>query len=133
MAAASTAARSSLLSIEQYLNTDYRPDVGYVDGYIDERNLGEFDRGDPQLEIAASLRNRQQEWSIRVVSETRMRVSETRVRIPDVCILEAGREREQVITSRASLRYQLSEVYAGFGEHLLPNHLAKERNPRLYE
>jgi hypothetical protein len=43
MAAASTAAIPQFLSIEQYLNTDYRPDVDYVDGYIEERNVGETD------------------------------------------------------------------------------------------
>ncbi len=98
MAAASTATAPSLLSIEQYLNTTYRPDVDYVDGYIEERNLGDFDHGDLQLEIGSFLRVRQKKWSIRVVTETRVRVSATRVRIPDVCILEAGRKRERVIS-----------------------------------
>jgi len=98
MAAASAATVSSLLSIEQYLNTTYRPDVDYVDGHIEERNLGEFDHGDLQLEIGSFLRVRQKKWSIRVVTETRVRVSATRVRIPDVCILEAGRKRERVIS-----------------------------------
>ena len=97
MAAASTTAVSGLISIEQYLNTDYRPDVDYVDGYIEERNLGDFDHGDLQLEIGTLLRIRQKEWAIRVVTETRMRVSPTRVRIPDVCVIEAGRKREPVI------------------------------------
>ena len=34
---------SKLISVEEYLNTTYRPDVEYVDGEIQERNLGEFD------------------------------------------------------------------------------------------
>lgn len=98
MVAASTAALPSLLSIEQYLNTTYRPDVDFVDGRIERRNFGKFDHADMQLEIGTFLRNHQKEWSIRVVTETRMRVSPTRVRIPDVCVLEAGRKRQQVIT-----------------------------------
>lgn len=98
MAAASTAALPSLLSIEQYLNTTYRPDVDYVDGYIERRNLGKFDHADLQFEIAGLLRPRQKEWSIRVVGENRVRVSATRVRIPDVCVLEGTRKRQQVIT-----------------------------------
>ena len=98
MAAASTTAVSGLISIEQYLNTTYRPDVDFVDGYIERRNLGKFDHADLQFEIALLLRSRQKEWSIRVVGENRMRVSPTRVRIPDVCVIEAARKREQVIT-----------------------------------
>lgn len=98
MAAASTLTAPGLLSIDEYLNTTYRPDVDYVDGHIEERNLGEFDHGDLQLEIGSFLRVRQKRWSIRVVTETRVRVSPTRVRIPDVFIIEAGRKRERVIT-----------------------------------
>ena len=98
MAAANTTTVPTLLSIEQYLNTTYRPDVDFVDGYIEERNLGEFDHGDLQLEIGSFLRVRQKEWSIRVVTETRVRVSANRVRIPDVCVLPAGLPRERVIT-----------------------------------
>jgi Uma2 family endonuclease len=89
---------SNLISIEDYLNTTYRPDVDYVDGEIEERNLGEFDHADLQFGIANLLRNRQQEWSIRVVGENRVRVSPTRIRIPDVCILDAALPRERIIT-----------------------------------
>jgi len=86
------------LSVEQYLNTTYRPDVDYVDGEIEERNLGEFDHADLQFGIANLLRNRQEEWSIRVVGENRVRVSPTRIRIPDVCVLDAAHPRERIIT-----------------------------------
>ena len=43
-----------IISVEDYLNTTYRPDVDYVDGEIEERNLGEFDHGDLQLAIGRS-------------------------------------------------------------------------------
>jgi Uma2 family endonuclease len=86
------------ISIEEYLNTSYRPDVDYVDGEIEERNFGEFDHADLQFAIANLLRNRQQEWFIRVVGEIRVRVAPTRVRIPDVCVLSAELPRERVIS-----------------------------------
>jgi Uma2 family endonuclease len=88
---------SKLISVEEYLNTSYRPDVEYVDGEIQERNLGEFDHGDLQTAIGTLLRNRQQEWAIRVVVETRVQVAQTRFRVPDVCVLAAGLERERII------------------------------------
>jgi Uma2 family endonuclease len=84
--------------VEEYLNTTYRPDVDYVDGEIEERNLGEFDHADLQTEIAILLRNHQKDWGVRVVAETRTRVSPTRFRIPDVCVLSAALERERIIT-----------------------------------
>jgi Uma2 family endonuclease len=88
---------SKLISVEEYLNTPYRPDVEYVNGEIQERNLGEFDHADLQAALSTLLRNRQQEWAIRVVVEARVQVAPTRFRVPDVCVLAAGFEREQII------------------------------------
>jgi hypothetical protein len=31
------------ISVEEYLSTSYRPDCDYVDGLVEERNLGEYD------------------------------------------------------------------------------------------
>jgi hypothetical protein len=36
-------ATDSLISIREYLSTSYRPDCDYVNGIIEERNLGEYD------------------------------------------------------------------------------------------
>jgi Uma2 family endonuclease len=88
---------SKPISVEQYLNTICRPDVEYVDGEIQERNLGEFDHADLQAALSTLLRNRQQDWAIRVVVEARVQVAPTRFRIPDVCVLAAGLARERII------------------------------------
>jgi Uma2 family endonuclease len=98
MATSNLSNLSNLISIEEYLNTTYRPDVDYVDGEIEERNLGEFDHADLQSEINAVLRAHQKDWAIRVVVETRVRISPTRVRIPDVCVLAASLPRERIIS-----------------------------------
>lgn len=98
MATANLSNLSNLISIEEYLSTIYRPDVDFVDGEIEERKLGEFDHGDLQLAIGAFLRAHQGDWAIRVVVETRVRVSPTRVRIPDVCVLAANLPRERIIS-----------------------------------
>ncbi len=58
-----TANLSHLIPVEHYLNTTYRPDVDYVDGELEERNVGEVDHGDLQFHVANLLRNRQGEWS----------------------------------------------------------------------
>ncbi len=60
--------------------------------------MGEFDHADLQTQISNLLRNKQQDWGVRVVVETRVRVSPTRVRIPDVCVLSAGLPRERIIS-----------------------------------
>jgi Uma2 family endonuclease len=53
-----TATSTPYLSVEEYLHTVYRPDVDYVDGRIEERNVGEFDHADLQTYIATLLRSR---------------------------------------------------------------------------
>jgi hypothetical protein len=41
----------TLISVEQYLATSYEPDCDYVDGRIEERNLGEFDHSSVQTRL----------------------------------------------------------------------------------
>jgi Uma2 family endonuclease len=88
--------RATLVSIEEYLSSSYEPDCDYVDGVIEERNLGEYDHSNLQTTIATYLRSRARLWKVRVVVEQRIRVSATRVRVPDVCVISRDREIEQV-------------------------------------
>jgi Uma2 family endonuclease len=99
MAAASTAAVPGLLSIEQYLNTTYRPDVDYVDGHIEERNLGDTDHGKLQKRLLILLSLREEEWGVEALPETRVQVSPTRFRVPDVCVVREGDADEPTVTA----------------------------------
>ncbi len=85
----------TLISVEEYLATSYRPDCDYVDGRIEERNLGEFDHSSLQTAIAIYLGSRQKQLGITVVVEQRVQVSATRFRIPDVCVV-LGKTNEQI-------------------------------------
>ncbi len=77
----------TLISVEQYLATSYRPDCDYVDGRIEERNLGELDPSSLQTAVAIYFGSRQKQLGITVVVEQRVQVSPTRFRIPDVCVV----------------------------------------------
>jgi Uma2 family endonuclease len=90
---ASTAAQ---LSLEEYLHTSYRPDCDFVDGQIEERNVGEREHSILQIALGAWFFNRRSEWRIVVMSEQRTRVSENRVRLPDVCIVSSDAPFERV-------------------------------------
>jgi Uma2 family endonuclease len=85
-----------LLSIEEYLHTSYKPDVHFVDGEIEERNVGEYDHGKIQTLFAVLFDNHEDEWGTDVIVEQRIRIGSSRVRICDVAVLEAGAPREQV-------------------------------------
>lgn len=92
------AAATTLIPIEVYLRTSYRPDVDYVDGVIEERNLGQNDHSAWQDAIAAWFRRQAVEGGVRVRPELRIRVAGTRVRIPDVALLDRSLEPEPVPT-----------------------------------
>lgn len=77
----------TLISVEEYLATSYRPDCDYVDGEVVERNLGEWDHSNLQSAILAYLRHRYHRDGIRAVAELRVQVKPTRFRIPDVCVV----------------------------------------------
>jgi Uma2 family endonuclease len=79
-------AARTLISVEEYLRTSYRPDCDYVDGEVVERNLGEFDHAWLQTAVAAYFFSRRRQWNITVLTEMRVQVKATRFRIPDVCV-----------------------------------------------
>jgi Uma2 family endonuclease len=87
-----------LVSVEEYLHSSYEVDCDYVDGGLEERNLGEYDHANLQTTLAAYLKIRARGWSVRVVVEQRIRVSATRFRVPDICIILRSQEVEQVLS-----------------------------------
>jgi len=89
-------ASRTLVSVEEYLRTSYRPDCDYVDGEIVERNLGELDHSDLQGEIIAYFRTRLRSRGVFAYPEQRVQVSATRFRIPDVCVL-TSKPSEQIV------------------------------------
>ena len=87
---------AALIPVEEYLATTYRPDCDYVDGKVEERNLGEFEHATIQAEIVYWFRQHAGEWNIRVLPEQRLQVSATRFRVPDVMVLERNQPVEKV-------------------------------------
>ncbi len=85
-------------SLSEYLRTSYRPDRDYVDGEVQERNLGEFDHAAIQGLLASWFGQHRQEWGLHVLPEMRIRVSPIRVRIADVCLMARSQPIEQVLT-----------------------------------
>jgi Uma2 family endonuclease len=80
-------ATRTLISVEEYLTTSYRPDCDYVDGEVVERNLGEWDHSSLQGRILVYLWNRYYKDGVRVAPEQRVQVKPARFRIPDVCVV----------------------------------------------
>jgi Uma2 family endonuclease len=86
------------ISVEEYLRTDYQPDCEYVDGVVEERNLGEREHSNIQSNIAAFFRARYRQTGVQAWVEWLFRTSPTRYRVPDV-IVTRGKPDEQILST----------------------------------
>jgi Uma2 family endonuclease len=91
-------ASTTLIPVEEYLQTDYSPDCDYVDGMLVERNVGQLDHSELQTALCALLYSRRKKLGIRVLAEQRLRTSPTRFRVPDICVVAGERPDEQVLS-----------------------------------
>ncbi|MDQ6678684.1 MAG: Uma2 family endonuclease [Acidobacteriota bacterium] len=79
-------AKATLISVDEYLHTDYQPDCDYVDGVVEERNRGENPHSSLQGEFIVALHRYCDILNIRVYPEQRVQTQSARFRIPDVCV-----------------------------------------------
>jgi Uma2 family endonuclease len=91
-------ATTHLISIDEYLSSDYEPDVDYVDGRIEERNLGETDHSKLQGRLYFLITLHQEDWNLLALPEQRVQVSPTRFRVPDVCVVREEDADNPIIT-----------------------------------
>src|SRR5271166_4180255 len=77
-----------LVSVEEYLNAQYRPDMEFVDGVLVERNVGDWLRSLIQSNVLFALRRKYPH--LKVVPELRSSITNTRYRLPDVCVLKTA-------------------------------------------
>ena len=89
---------SDLISVREYRHTSYSPDCDYVDGRIEERNLGEYDHALLQTLLGQLFMNNRAAWGVIALTDVRVQVSATRFRIPDITVLRVGVPKEPVLT-----------------------------------
>jgi Uma2 family endonuclease len=92
-------AAGSLVSVDQYLRTNYDPDRDFVDGELLERNPGEKTHGRLQGRIMAWMYAQESSLNIQAVVEVRLRINAQRFRIPDVMILSGDAPHEEVVVT----------------------------------
>jgi Uma2 family endonuclease len=85
------------VSVQEYLHADYEPDLDYVDGRLEDRNVGEHDHGFLQTLLATIFTNNRRNWGVHTVSDVRVQVAATRFRIPDVSVLRSSDPRDSVL------------------------------------
>jgi Uma2 family endonuclease len=87
----------AVVPVSEYLNTTYRPDRDYIDGELKERSVGEQPHGDVQMILGAIFRANRLAWGTRPLGDTRLQITPTRYRIPDVMVLRNTDPKDGII------------------------------------
>ncbi|SRR6266567_52632 len=88
-----------LWTVREYLRTSWSPDREFVDGRIEERNLGEREHSRIQGYLTALFWMRRAEWGIEVFPELRTQTQARRFRVPDVLVTHAEDKFERYVTN----------------------------------
>jgi Uma2 family endonuclease len=75
---------ATLISVDEYLNTSYSPDMEYVDGALVEINVGDPQHSSVQRNIIIALFLKYPH--LKTFPELRSRTSKSRFRLPDICV-----------------------------------------------
>ena len=89
---------TTLISLEDYLHTSYKPDVEYIDGELKEKPVVQWMHSNLQANLCLWFGQHKKEWKIIVGVESRTQVSSTQVRLPDVVVDYKGHH-PQVLTA----------------------------------
>ena len=92
-------AATTQVALSEYLRTTYHPDREYVDGELQERNVGKTDHARVQALLAAWFVAHEVDWDVLVTTEQRVKVAAGRVRIPDVTLVRPGALSEDVLSA----------------------------------
>lgn len=88
-----------LWTVREYLRTSWSPDCEFVDGRIEERNLGEKEHSIIQRYLTVLFAIKRAEWGVEVYPELRTQTRTTRFRVPDVLVMRAEDKFERYVTS----------------------------------
>jgi Putative restriction endonuclease len=79
-------ATATRITLEQYLHTPCEPDAEFVNGEVEERNVGEYDHSVVQRAILLWFHRHDKDWKTRTIQEQCTRLRSGNVRIPDVSV-----------------------------------------------
>lgn len=93
---ATAPALPQLISIDDYFAGSFAPDVEFVDGALEQRTAVEWDHGFLLAALAAWFCDHRAEWKVDALIGYWTRTSETRVRLPDICVVRQDAPVERV-------------------------------------
>jgi Uma2 family endonuclease len=105
-----------LVSVEEYLRTDYEIPCEYVDGVLVEKHVGKRTHGLLQGKLYALLEQQEKQRNVRVYIEQHIQVGPNRYRIPGVLIMPSGHKREEILTEPPICTFEIVSQAEGWTE-----------------
>lgn len=90
------AANPNLISVQEYLTADYEVDYDYVDGVLEDRNVGERSHSLLIGLLVAHFGSLKKQLGVQVLPDVRVQVSPTRYRVPDL-VLAAADDTDEIL------------------------------------
>ena len=87
------------ISLEEYLNTSYEPDVEYLDGELKEKSVVTPAHGATQILLGVWFHRYKQEWNVISAAEARTQVDASHVRLPDFALFVRTDLHESALTN----------------------------------
>jgi Uma2 family endonuclease len=84
--------------VREYLRTSWSPDREFVDGRIEERNLGEKEHSIIQRYLTVLFAIKRAEWGVEVFPELRTQTQSRRFRVPDVLVTRVEDKFQRYVT-----------------------------------
>lgn len=85
-------------TVREYLRTSWSPDREFVDGRIEERNLGEKEHSILQRFLTVLFAINRANWRVEVFPELRTQTASRNFRVPDVLVVKAGEKFDRYLT-----------------------------------
>ena len=96
-----------LWTVREYLSTDWSPDREFVDGRIEERNVGEKEHSIIQRFLTILFGVKRAEWGVEVFPELRTQIAARNFRVPDVLVVRAGESFERYLTRPPLIAFEI--------------------------
>jgi Uma2 family endonuclease len=87
-----------LWTVREYMRTSWSPDREFVDGRIEERNLGEKEHSIIQRYLTVLFAIMRAEWGVEVFPELRTQTQSRRFRVPDVLVTRVEDKFQRYVT-----------------------------------
>jgi Uma2 family endonuclease len=87
----------TLWTVQEYLSTSWSPDREFIDGRIEERNLGEKEHSIIQRYLTVLFATRRDDWRVEVFPQLRTQIAATNFRVPDVCVVRTGETFDRIL------------------------------------